>query len=94
MTEHVCDFSWLSGYSKEQKAHISGIMCICGRQLSIEDAMRRVNATERLSAKRARTASSYAKSAMMPKMDRENNPIAGKVYDALRAYADTLEGKR
>jgi len=80
MTEHVHEWKWLSGYSKEQKAHISGIMCLCGEQMSIKEAEARLNATERLSAKNARRA--------------RYGYQYTDVDEALTAYADILEGKQ
>ena len=60
----------------------------CDEFLNSEDVEARLNATERLSADRARIAS-----IMASKMPSEFGEIKDNLIDALDAYADTLEGQ-
>ena len=76
MAEHVVhEWAWLGAYSREQKAYISGVGCICGEMMDFEEASRRLNATERLSAEDARL--------IVASTDED--------HDRLRAYAAALE---
>ena len=86
MTEHVHEWTWLSGYSKEQKAHISGIMCLCGAQLSLEEATKRLNEYETLKRATVKLPAGVVKGISSAGMSM-------KTWHALQAYADTLEGK-
>ena len=88
MTEHVHEWSWEGGYSKEHRMYVFGIVCICGEYMPLEDATKRLNATERLSAEDAR----FAVKRIEDHIGYEWDDDEGTMF-ALDAYADILEGK-
>ena len=89
---HTHKWSWLSAYSKEQKAHISGIMCLCGEQMSLEEAERRLNAAEMLSANNAMKVCQFISQHEVPETGEWN--AESRLVDALSEYAHVLEGER
>ncbi len=77
MTEHVCEFKPML------------CECECGNTLTIAEICKRANATERLSAENARwIAEDYVLA-----YPEHLGYARSKQTDALKAYADILEGK-
>ena len=76
----------MTEHTKEWARTLGGtIRCaVCGERMSQTEELRRINATERLTAEDARTAT---KSIHLTHQGR------WKVHDALKAYANILEGK-
>ena len=67
-----------------EKAYL-GARCDCGETMSEVDVTARLNATERLSAGRARGGTQF--------LSRIKNTPGNDFANALRAYADILDGK-
>ena len=90
MTEHVHEWKLTVGHSNCKACHyssIEGVACceICNESIGPTEIERRLNATERLSAEDARQGTEF--------LSRVRNSRGYGFANALRAYADILEGK-
>ena len=85
MTKHVCE--WLIGWEPEIGEILARCerISVCDASMGPDEIEARLNATERLSAGRARGGTQF--------LSRIKNTPGNDFANALRAYANILEGK-
>ena len=88
MTEHVHEWEWI--YRTDGRGPRYVVCCHCAEPISHDEQMRRINATEMLSAEQAKDAWAL----LLTKEEAQSNmPLTDKaeaLKNSLKAYADTL----